>query len=206
MPDKERLDQARSQTRQVYQTHAGQFDRDRNKSLFEKTCIDRFLETLPVGGSILDLGCGSGEPIAAYLIARGFNLTGIDYAPAMIELARSRFSDHQWHVQDMRRVQLTGLYNGVLSWNGFFHLNKDEQRSALPKLCERVARDGSIMLTVGPKESEVTGTVAGQTVYHASLGEAEYRALLTKSGFAQIQFSAEDPACDRHSILVARRS
>ena len=78
----------KTQTQSVYQNRARQFDQERSRSLMEKTWLDRFLNGLPAGGSVLDLGCGCGEPIGAYLIDRGFNLVGVDYAPAMIDLAR----------------------------------------------------------------------------------------------------------------------
>ncbi len=55
----------------LYERHARAFDRDRGKSLFEKPWLDRFLDLVPEGGSVLDIGCGSGEPIARHLIEPG---------------------------------------------------------------------------------------------------------------------------------------
>ncbi len=43
----------------------------------------------PVGVSLLDVGCGSGE-IAAWLAARGYEVLGIDYAAPAVALARQR--------------------------------------------------------------------------------------------------------------------
>ncbi len=37
-----------------------------------------FLAYLPAQAKILDLGCGSGRPIAAYLLQHGHQLTGVD--------------------------------------------------------------------------------------------------------------------------------
>lgn len=42
---------------------------------------DRFLSFLPPHPAVLDLGCGSGEPIGCYLTERECELTGIDAAP-----------------------------------------------------------------------------------------------------------------------------
>jgi 2-polyprenyl-3-methyl-5-hydroxy-6-metoxy-1,4-benzoquinol methylase len=41
----------------------------------------RFLALVQPGGRVLDLGCGSGFPIAAHLIEQGFQLEGVDVAP-----------------------------------------------------------------------------------------------------------------------------
>jgi SAM-dependent methyltransferase len=54
----------------LYQRYAEDWDRERGNSLFEKAWLDRFLALLPPEPSILDIGCGSGEPIARYFIEK----------------------------------------------------------------------------------------------------------------------------------------
>lgn len=58
----------------------------------------------PVGGKLLDIGCGSGW-IAAWLTDRGYCVVGVDYAPAAIERARATYpqidSRLQWRVVDI---------------------------------------------------------------------------------------------------------
>jgi SAM-dependent methyltransferase len=53
---------------EVYQRHAYAWARDRGNRLIEKVWLDRFRALVPVGGAVLDLGCGTGEPLARYLI------------------------------------------------------------------------------------------------------------------------------------------
>jgi hypothetical protein len=55
----------------LYARRAADWDADRGRDLFEKPWLDRFLALIPEGGTILDLGCGMGEPIAAHLIGQG---------------------------------------------------------------------------------------------------------------------------------------
>ncbi|MCJ8308452.1 MAG: class I SAM-dependent methyltransferase [Hyphomicrobiales bacterium] len=205
MVGRKRLDAIHADTQRVYDTHGAQFERDRNRSLFEKPWLDRFCAGFPKSARVLDLGCGGGGVIATYLIDQGFQLTGVDFAPSMIELARQRHPDHTWLVQDMSQLDLDGPFEGVISWNGFFHLTPDEQRRALPKMARLVSPTGRLLLTVGHEASEVTGTVAGESVYHASLAEAEYRALLAQEGFKKVTFRPQDPTCHLHSILMASR-
>ncbi|MEJ8560320.1 hypothetical protein QTO30_03090 [Yoonia sp. GPGPB17] len=48
--------------------------KQRNRSLMEKQWLDRFLAAAPrpMGAvRVLDLGCGSGQPMATYLAERG---------------------------------------------------------------------------------------------------------------------------------------
>jgi hypothetical protein len=105
----------------------------------------------------------------------------------------------------MRHLETGSIFDGIISWDGFFHLSQSEQRLLLPKLAAMLRPGGIMLLTVGPVQGEVTGTVAGQTVYHASLSPREYRQLLSRSGMDAITFQAEDPLCGYHSVLMARR-
>ena len=88
---------------------------------------------LPEGGAILDVGCGSGEPIARHLIERGFALTGVNSSEALIGLCRARFLDHEWIVGDMRRLDLGRRFDGLIAWHGFFHLAAADQRRMFPR-------------------------------------------------------------------------
>ena len=62
----------------LYERHAREFDRDRNRSLHERAWLDRFLSYVTPSGCVLDVGCGMGEPIARYVIDAGFRVVGID--------------------------------------------------------------------------------------------------------------------------------
>jgi ubiquinone/menaquinone biosynthesis C-methylase UbiE len=90
----------------LYERHAQQWDRDRLRILLEAPWLERFTTLLLEGESILDIGCGSAEPIARYFIEHGFSVTGIDGAPRQIEQCHRRFPAHEWTVGDMRKMAL----------------------------------------------------------------------------------------------------
>jgi cyclopropane fatty-acyl-phospholipid synthase-like methyltransferase len=72
----------------LYERHTVEYDRARGRSLQERSWLDRFLAHVEHGKTVLDLGCGMGEPIARYLTDRGFWVFGIDASPSMVELCR----------------------------------------------------------------------------------------------------------------------
>jgi 2-polyprenyl-3-methyl-5-hydroxy-6-metoxy-1,4-benzoquinol methylase len=106
----------------LYERHALEYDRDRSRSLQERAWLDRFLLHVLPGGTVLDVGCGMGEPIARHLVDRGFRVVGVDASPAMIESCLGRFPDSEWHVADMRELHLDRRFEGILAWDSFFHL------------------------------------------------------------------------------------
>lgn len=197
------MELAKRSTQEVYERQAYHWDEVRPTSLYEKPWLDRSLSTLPSQAGLLDLGCGSGVPIAGYFLDKGHTLVGVDYSTAMIELARKRYPEADWKVQDINHLSLNGQFDGAYSWDGFFHLSIDEQRQIIPKLSKLVKPQGAIMLTVGTGEGEVTGTVGGETVYHASLAPEEYKELFRQCGFKTVTHVSEDADSLGRSVLLA---
>jgi 2-polyprenyl-3-methyl-5-hydroxy-6-metoxy-1,4-benzoquinol methylase len=64
--------------------------------------LDLLIEHLPEKASILDIGCGSGKPIDAYLVERGFSVIGIDISEEQIKLAKQNVPSADFRVADSR--------------------------------------------------------------------------------------------------------
>ena len=188
---------------ETYDAVAEAWDLQRNTSLFERRWLDRMLKYAP-GKRVLDLGCGSGRPIAAYLSKRRAIVTGLDGAPAMIARFQSNFPESRAILADMRGLELGETFDAILAWNSFFHLSPDDQRGMFAVFKRHAARGTALMFTSGPTESEAIGDVAGRTVYHASLDPREYEALLNEVGFVVRYFRPEDPRCAGHSVWIAQ--
>jgi SAM-dependent methyltransferase len=187
-----------------YRRHGRTWDAARGKTLFEKPWLDRFLRFLPARSPILDMGCGSGDPIAAYFAQAGHPVTGIDSSDTLIALCRERFPDGDWHVADMRSLALGRRFAGLLAWDSFFHLDHDDQRAMFPVFRAHAAPDAALMFTSGPAHGVAIGEFAGERLYHASLDPQEYRALLDAQGFEVIAHVVEDPGCGGRTIWLAR--
>lgn len=191
--------------RGVYDAQAAAYDAQRSRALFEARWLARFAACLPDGGRVLDLGCGAGDPIARWFMAEGYNVTGVDFAPAMLDIARGRWPGGDWREADMRDLDLGETFDGIIAWNSLFHLSMEEQRPVLRRMAKHLNHGGSLMFTTGPNRGETTGTVAGRSVYHASLAPAEYATILLEQGLRLTGFLAEDPDCDSHTVVMARK-
>jgi predicted TPR repeat methyltransferase len=191
----------------LYERHADAWvaARLREAHLYERGWLDRFRALLPPGGSVLDLGCGAGEPIARYLDALGHPLTGVDAATAMIAKFRARLPGRQALVADMRRLSLGRRFDGILAWDSFFHLAHADQRRMFPIFRAHAAPGAALMFTSGPAHGEAIGVLEGEPLYHASFDAASYRGMLADHGFAVVAMVAEDPTCGGRTIWLAQR-
>jgi SAM-dependent methyltransferase len=191
--------------RAVYEAQAEGFDRTRNRRLVEVRWLERFRALAPENAALLDLGCGAGEPIADYLIGRGHRVTGVDFAAAMLVIARGRFPEAEWVQADMRGLDLGRRFGGIVAWDSFFHLTREDQAEMFPVFARHLVPGGALLFTSGPGDGEAVGAVGGAAVYHASLSPAAYAGLLEANGFAVMSFQAEDADCAGHSVWLARR-
>jgi SAM-dependent methyltransferase len=173
--------------------------------LIEKPWLDRFRALLPPAAPILDIGCGSAAPMAAYLIELGYPVAGVDSSPAMIDACRRNFPEQEWIVADMRKLALPRKFSGLLAWDSFFHLCHDDQRSMFPVFRAHAAENAALMFTSGPAHGEAVGSFAGEPLYHASLDAAEYRSLLDRNAFRVVSHVVEDPGCGGHTVWLAQR-
>lgn len=196
----------------LYEARAADWIADRGAALYgggeapdEAAWLDRFTAGLPPGGSILDVGCGSGWPIGAALLDRGFKVSGRDASPTLIAHARLTLPGGDWAVADMRAAPSDQAFDGVLAWHSLFHLTPDDQQRVLPLLAGQVRDGGVLMFTSGPARGETIGEWRGEPLYHGSLDPADYRTLLAEAGLAvQVDGAEAGVWLARRAILSAK--
>ena len=189
----------------VYQRHGQAWAALRGDRLTEVAWLDRFCALLPAHASVLDIGCGSGVPIARELIRRGFDVTGLDATPTMAALFRRNLPTAPIHQGDMRAMDLGKRFEGLLAWDSFFHLSPEDQRAMFARFQAHAAPGAALMFTSGHDEGVAIGDMEGSPLYHGSLGSAEYHTLLAAAGFEVIDHVVEDPTCGHRTIWLARQ-
>ncbi|MEE2690607.1 MAG: class I SAM-dependent methyltransferase [Pseudomonadota bacterium] len=189
----------------LYERHARAWDEDRRRARppGERRWIERFMAAAP-GARVLDMGCGSGEPIARDLVDAGRKVTGVDASASLIALCRERFPAHDWIVADMRRLDLGARFDGVLAWHSLFHLPADDQERMFPVFAAHAGPGAALMFTSGTERGESVGSWRGEPLYHASLDTAEYEALLGANGFTLVERVEADPACGGATVWLAK--
>lgn len=194
-------------TLETYNRVADEFFETRSRTLSEKPWLDRMIGVAPFAGRprrLLDLGCGTGLPIASYLADRGFHITGVDGAPEMIRLFRANLPGAEAIEADMRTLALGDPFDAILAWDSFFHLTREEQRLMFPIFRRHANPGAALMFTSGPAEGEVWGKAASAPIYHASLSPDEYQDLLAANQFEVIRLRSEDTDTNGRTIWLAK--
>ena len=113
MIDRRLLNAIEKNTRGIYDRNARLFDSERSRDLRKKVARP-LSDLLPKSAKVLDVGCGAGEPIARYLIGKGFEIEGLDFSRTMRKGIRGRFPDQRWHRMDMRTLSLSTRFEGII--------------------------------------------------------------------------------------------
>ena len=98
------------------------------------------------GRRLLDVGCGTGSS-AAPMLARGYEVVGIDVSPGMLALASQKLGpDVRLQLADMRRLPVLGVFDLVWSLaDGVNHLGEDELADAFAGFRRNLAPGGVVV-------------------------------------------------------------
>jgi SAM-dependent methyltransferase len=107
--------------------------------------IIKIAEAGQIRGSVLDVGCGTGENLI-YLAARGHEAWGIDFVPVAIERATAKAAqrgiDVHFLVGNALELSKLGRQFDTVIDCGLFHTFTDEERPAFVRGLGEVLRPG----------------------------------------------------------------
>ncbi|WP_347312405.1 class I SAM-dependent DNA methyltransferase [Defluviimonas sp. SAOS-178_SWC] len=175
---------ADARTIAVYDAKAPDYD-DRFRTVKPDRHLRAFVEALPQGAHVLDLGCGPANA-SAFLRAAGMVPDPVDASPAMVALANQRHGVGA-RLGTFDDIDAVGAYDGV--WANFSLLHA--ARADLPRhlaALHRALKAGGLF-HIGMK----TGTGEARDAldrFYTYVGREELLGLLEAAGFTVI-FEAE---------------
>src|SRR5215204_1156631 len=89
-----------------------------------KKYVEMLARRLEPSASVLDLGCGTGEPVARYFIEKGFRVVGVDESAAMLEIARRLLPEAEFIHADMCEMEMDGQFAAAVVWDSLFHVER----------------------------------------------------------------------------------
>ncbi|EEQ27125.1 hypothetical protein McanMca71_005309 [Microsporum canis] len=114
-----------------------------------KAFVREAASKLSSGAKVLDVGCGTGRPIAEALCAAGLDVTGIDLSTEMVELCRKRFPSATFIKADMTKFQPQPQqkFDAIFAVLSLFHVSHRECYSMLYRFSQWLNRGGFLFIT-----------------------------------------------------------
>jgi SAM-dependent methyltransferase len=164
---------------------------------------------LGAGSSVLDLGCGSGLPVARDLSAAGHRVTGVDFSEVQIARARRNAPAAGFVCADITTVEFEpASFDAIVSFFALIHVPLSEQPPLLARAAGWLRPGGLLVATTGYgawtglEENWLDG---GAAMWWSHADAATYRDWITSAG---LEIEREDflPEGDGgHALFWARR-
>lgn len=164
-----------------YEAVAAEFAALRERQQVGARVIREWAATLPTGAQVLDVGCGSGAPVAAALATAGCRVWGVDASPTLATRFAARFPDFQVVCEDAVTSDLFGRsFDAVVVIGVVFLLPPERQRQLLQRVAAALVPGGRLLCSAPEPVAEWHDALTGRP--SVSLGLAEYTRLLAACG------------------------
>jgi len=138
------IDRREAQTSEYYERNAeNYFKATRDADL--SALYERFTRALPVGGSILDAGSGSGRDTLAFF-RRGYKVGAIDSSPALSHLS-TRLTGLRARVVRFQELEDEEEYDGVWACASLLHVPEAELPDAIGRLVRALKPGGMLYMS-----------------------------------------------------------
>lgn len=167
-----------------------------------------WLQCVPTGARLLDLGCGGGKD-AGDLDRRGYRVVGLDRTSALLSAGRRRYPSLPLVRADLRAIPFQAMsFDGLWAAASLMHLPKPEARRILADIWKLVRPGGLFAATVtyGVKSCLVTdGWVPGR--YFARWKKDELARAVRRAGWTILELNVvtNRERKGRWINLIARR-
>lgn len=122
-----------NKTHEYYEKNAQEFFESTVNANLDYLYED-FLEFIPDGGKILDLGCGTGRDSKNFII-KGYDVTSVDASPSLAALAKKEL-DVNVICKNFVDLNFDCQFHGVWACASLLHCS----RAQLPEIIERVVK------------------------------------------------------------------
>ncbi len=166
-------------------------------------------ERLPERTPVLDIGCGCGLP-ATRLLARRFEVTGVDVSEVQIDRARKLVPTARFIREDISKLAFPDdSFGGIVSFYAIIHMPLVEHPGLLAGIARWLSPSGYFLATVG--HDAWTGTdeaylgVAGGRMCWSHADEATNVLWLAEAGL-HVHWTRFVPEGDSgHTLVLAQK-
>ncbi|MFB6720456.1 class I SAM-dependent methyltransferase [Kribbella sp. NPDC056345] len=202
-------EEAKALVRRGYDELSARYDEAYGSETKYGDWLQALLTQLPVRAQVLDLGCGSGVPVAKVLAEAGHLVTGVDISEVQVARARERVPAATFLQADATTLDLAAdSFDAIVSFYALIHIPVDEQEALLQRIGTWLRPGGSFVATIGSgawtgsEENWLGGDVP---MWWSQADTATTRTWIENAGLAidRQEFVAEGTS--GHTLIWARR-
>lgn len=166
-------------------------------NLSMKEALDRFLELVPEGGAVLDLGCGSGRD-SLEMLERGYDVTALDGSEEMCALAEIHTGLEVLNMK-FEELDFDEVFEGIWACASLVHVSSKKMPEILRKIRKALEMNGILYFSV--KKGDFEGYRNER--YFTDYEKSDIKELFAKiEGFELIDiWKSEDVRSDRNDKL-----
>ncbi|MBB5958307.1 SAM-dependent methyltransferase [Saccharothrix tamanrassetensis] len=157
------------------------------------------LDRLPESARVLDIGSGTGRPVAAELVAAGHRVMGVDVSKEMVAIAREQVPDADFVHADIREWNSAdGSWDAVCAFFPFLQMTRDDTVKVLQDIARWLKPDGLLALITVPMDVEnLEVPFLGHTVHVTSFSTPDLLRHLEQVGLDVVETSSTVFSPDR---------
>lgn len=173
---------------------AADVDRERERTRVGAAVLARWARDLPKGATVLDLGCGGGEPVSRVLVEAGARVAGVDASPRMVACYRARFPGHDVECAPAETAAMLARpgrpFDAVVAIGLVFLLDEAAQRTVLDRAARALAPGGRLLFTAPWQAATWIDRSTGRE--SRSIGRDAYATLLAQRGLRLVETLVDD--------------
>jgi ubiquinone/menaquinone biosynthesis C-methylase UbiE len=172
--------------------------------------LGKLLDRLEPGSSVLDLGCGSGDP-ADVEIAKAHTVTGVDISQTQIDLARHNVPAGHFLHGDAGSVQFPAAsFDAVVSFYSLEHIPRREHEALLRRIYDWLRPGGFLLISMEAGDiEEIVAEWLGVPMFMSCFDPDTMKRLVAGAGFELVETAIESQVEQGHDVpylwLLARK-
>lgn len=154
--------------------------------------LQTLLTKLEPGSSVLDLGCGSGDP-ADVEISKAHKITGVDVSQVQINLARQNVPTGHFIQGDAGSVEFPpASFDAVVSFYTIEHIPRKEHEALLRHIHQWLRAGGFLLISIEAGEyDDIIGEWLGVPMFISCYKPETMKQLVTQAGFDLLETAIE---------------
>ena len=194
-----------------YNQIAKRYLEERTRDSEDILLLNELIRRLPNGAEVLDAGCGAGVPVAQ-ILDQNFQVTGIDFSEAQIELARKHVPNARFICQDMTKLDFPNeTFDAICSYYAIIHIQREEHQALFTTFHRMLKSGGFALLCLGAESilEDIDENFLGTRMFWSHFDSETYLRMLKEAGFSIIwSRRVKDSICEgaAHLFVLVQKA